>query len=388
LVVTQTCSLPYPRLAAGAGFALPSASELAEARHIENMRCESGAFRLVVLTRCTPSALCRLPPEFTCAPKPNFRGCWAVYGQKEKVMQQLESSDSKTPLANLEEWEDFLKTRYPEADALQTAPKKFQATNPEKKKEEFRNYEADARPTVREFYRLNHRYQTYDFVQAKKREFLSRNRRTMSIWEAMEYLNQLVDDSDPDTDLSQLEHLLQTAEHIRRDGHPRWFILTGLIHDLGKILCLWGEPQWAVVGDTFPVGCAYSDKIVFPQHFTDNPDSNEAKYQTQAGVYEEGCGLDNVHLSWGHDEYIYHVAKDHLPDEALYMLRYHSFYPWHRENQYLHLTNARDREMLQWVQAFNPYDLYTKSHAKPNVAELRPFYEDLIAEYFPAKLNW
>ena len=78
----------------------------------------------------------------------------------------------------------------------------------------------------------------------------------MGIWEAMEFLNTLVDDSDPDTDLSQIEHLMQTAEAIRADGHPRWFILTGLIHDLGKILCLWGEPQWAVVGDTFPVGCA------------------------------------------------------------------------------------------------------------------------------------
>jgi len=66
----------------------------------------------------------------------------------------------------------------------------------------------------------------------------------MGIWEAMEFLNSLVDDSDPDTDLSQLEHLLQTAEQIRHDGHPRWFILTGLIHDLGKILCLFGEPQW------------------------------------------------------------------------------------------------------------------------------------------------
>jgi len=51
------------------------------------------------------------------------------------------------------------------------------------------------------------------------------------------------------------QHLLQTAEAIRRDGHPRWFILTGLIHDLGKILCLWGEPQWAVVGDTNPGAC-------------------------------------------------------------------------------------------------------------------------------------
>ena len=47
----------------------------------------------------------------------------------------------------------------------------------------------------------------------------------MGIWEAMEFLNQLVDDSDPDIDLPQIEHLLQTAEAIRADGRPDWFIL-------------------------------------------------------------------------------------------------------------------------------------------------------------------
>lgn len=295
------------------------------------------------------------------------------------------SPESNAPLQNLEEWEDFLKERYPEPA---TAKPAFNATDPNKKKEQFRNYEADARPTVREFYRLNHHHQTYDFVQAKRKEFLSLSRRKMGIWEAMEYLNTLVDDSDPDTDLSQLEHLLQTAEQIRRDGHPRWFILTGLIHDLGKILCLYGEPQWAVVGDTFPVGCAYSDTIVFHKFFEDNPDSKNATFQTRLGVYEEGCGLDNVQLSWGHDEYIYNVVKDHLPEEGLYMLRYHSFYPGHREGAYDYLMNDKDRKMFDWVRAFNPYDLYTKNHQKPNVKELRPFYEDLIAEYLPKELRW
>ena len=294
--------------------------------------------------------------------------------------------DSHSPLTNLEEWEDFLKTRYP--DPATTPKKNFQATDPNKQREEFRNYEKDARPSVREFYRQNHLHQTYEFAQAKRKEFLSLNRRQMSIWEAMEYLNTLVDESDPDTDLSQLEHLLQTAEHIRADGQPRWFILAGMVHDLGKMLCLWGEPQWAVVGDTFPTGCRYSDKIVFPQFFAANPDRQNPHFQTELGVYEAGCGLDQVQLSWGHDEYIYHVTKDYLPEEARYMLRYHSFYPWHREGEYTRLTNARDREMLPWVQKFNPYDLYTKSHAKPDVKALRPFYEDLIAEYFPAKLNW
>jgi inositol oxygenase len=294
-------------------------------------------------------------------------------------------NDSNKPLADLEEWEDFLKERYPEPQA---DAKAFQTIDPEKKKEQFRNYEADARPSVREFYRLNHHHQTYDFVQAKRKEFLSRNRREMGVWEALEYLNTLVDDSDPDTDLSQLDHLLQTAEQIRRDGHPRWFILTGLVHDLGKILCLYGEPQWAVVGDTFPVGCAWAPSIVFHRFFEDNADRNEPRYKSRLGIYEEGCGLDNVCMSWGHDEYIYQVAKDYLPEEGLYMLRYHSFYPAHKENDYGYLMNDKDREMFKWVRAFNPYDLYTKSHQKPNLKELRPFYDDLIKEYFPAKLPW
>jgi inositol oxygenase len=307
--------------------------------------------------------------------------------QGKVVMAATETpSDSNTPLSNLDEWEDFLKVRYPEETVVRSKP--FQATDANKAKEQFRNYEADARPSVREFYRLNHRHQTYDFVQAKKREFLSLSRRKMGIWEAMEFLNTLVDDSDPDTDLSQLDHLLQTAEQIRRDGHPRWFILTGLIHDLGKILCLYGEPQWAVVGDTFPVGCAFSDKIVFHQFFSDNPDSREPKYRAPNGIYSEGCGLENVHLSWGHDEYLYHVVKDYLPPEALYMIRYHSFYPAHREGEYQHLMNGRDKEMFEWVRAFNPYDLYTKSHERPNVEQLRPFYNELISEYFPAEVRW
>ncbi len=295
---------------------------------------------------------------------------------------------TKQPLDNLEEWEDFLKTRYPEPVAAAPAAPAFKAIDPEKKKEEFRNYEADARPTVREFYRLNHRHQTFDFVQAKKREYLSFDRKKMGIWEAMEFLNNLVDDSDPDTDLSQLDHLLQAGEQIRHDGHPGWFVLTGLIHDLGKILCLFGEPQWAVVGDTFPVGCAYSDKVVFPQFFADNPDSQEPKYQTPNGIYEAGCGLDKVNLSWGHDEYLYQVTKDYLPQEALYMIRYHSFYAAHREGQYTHLMTDTDKQMFDWVRAFNPYDLYTKSHEKPDAKALRPYYEDLISQYFPATLRW
>src|SRR5262249_19515919 len=111
-------------------------------------------------------------------------------------------------------------------------------------------------------------------------------------------------------------------------------------------------------------------------------------YQTRCGIYQEGCGLDNVHLSWGHDEYLYQVVKEYLPAEALAMIRYHSFYAAHREDAYRHLMNDHDRALFRWLRAFNPYDLYTKSDPRPDMADLRPFYDHLTAESSPPLLQW
>jgi inositol oxygenase len=284
----------------------------------------------------------------------------------------MSTPTASNPLQHVDQWDDFVASRYQEG----------------KKESEFRKYDPKANPGVAEFYRLNHANQTLAFVLEKEKQYKALQKGKKSIWEAAEFLNRLVDDSDPDTDVSQIEHLMQTSQAIRKDGHPRWFVLTGFLHDLGKVLCLYGEPQWAVVGDTFPVGCAYSDQIVYREYFAANPDSKVPEYQTLCGIYEPNCGLDKVHMSWGHDEYIYHVVKDYLPEEAHYMLRYHSFYPWHRHGAYKHLMSKHDQEMFAWVQKFNPYDLYSKGAARPNVTELKPYYEDLFAEFFPAQLAW
>jgi inositol oxygenase len=272
----------------------------------------------------------------------------------------------------MERWDEFVQERY----------------QPGKSESEFRQYDAKANPGVAEFYRLNHENQTLDYVLQKEREYFGLKRGQKSVWEAAEFLNALVDDSDPDTDLSQLDHLLQTAEAIRADGHPRWMVLVGFLHDLGKCLCLYGEPQWGVVGDTFPVGCAWSEQVVFPQYFAANPDAKVPRYQTQCGIYEPNCGLENVHMSFGHDGYIAEVTKQHLPDEALYMLRFHSFYAWHKHGAYAHLQNEKDKAMLPWVKKFSSYDLYSKGHTKPNLQELKPYYDELFAEFLPDKLDW
>ncbi len=239
---------------------------------------------------------------------------------------------------------------------------------------------------MREFYQQNHRHQTFEFVSQKRDEYLRLNRRHLSIFEALDFLNTLVDDSDPDIELDQLLHVLQTSEAIRADGHEDWFVLTGLVHDLGKVLCLFGEPQWAVVGDTFPVGCRFDERIVYHEYFVENKDAADPKYITQLGAYEKNCGLRNIRMSWGHDEYLFHVFQKYLPEPALYMIRYHSFYAWHREGAYDWLCDDRDREMLQHVQRFNPYDLYSKSPQPPNWEELRPYYSQLIAKFFPPQL--
>lgn len=252
----------------------------------------------------------------------------------------------------------------------------------------FRQYEL-ACDRVKQFYEEQHEKQTVAYNIQARINFKTKTRARMTIWEGLEKLNKLLDDSDPDTELSQIDHALQTAEAIRKDNKPRWFQLVGLIHDLGKLLYFFdSKGQWDVVGDTFPVGCKFLKKIIFPDNFRTNPDFFNPLYNTKYGIYSKHCGLENVMLSWGHDEYMYHIAKGSstLPPQALAMIRYHSFYPWHQELAYTYLMNDHDKEMLKAVKVFNKYDLYSKIDQRYDVEELKSYYLDLIDEYFPDKV--
>jgi inositol oxygenase len=117
------------------------------------------------------------------------------------------------------------------------------------------------------------------------------------------------------------------------------------------------DGQWDVVGDTFVVGAQIpTDKIVYSDTFTENPDMTHPVYSTKYGIYKPNCGLDNIMISWGHDEYLYLVMKQQssLPKAALNMIRFHSFYPWHRERAYTYFENEDDKQTLADVLAFNP----------------------------------
>ncbi|KAA8590170.1 hypothetical protein FQN60_014104 [Etheostoma spectabile] len=271
-----------------------------------------------------------------------------------------------------------------------------------KEKEDYRNFKSgNLIDRVFNTYKLMHTNQTLDFVKQKHSVWAGCNHDHKRMMDAIMSLDQLVDESDPDVDFPNSFHAFQTAEGIRQ-AHPDkdWFQLVGLIHDVGKTMAFWDEPQWAVVGDTFPVGCKFQNSIVFRDNtFMDNPDEKTFSYNTENGIYESNCGLDKVLMSWGHDEYLYRVMKFNncsIPEQGLYMIRFHSFYPWHSHGDYMHLCNDKDLRMLPWVQEFNSifhpfhskFDLYTKSTELPDVDKLKPYYQSLIDKYCPGVLKW
>lgn len=293
------------------------------------------------------------------------------------LVNQLKGNIKNKISQNMNEGEKKEETWAAESEYLKTVDVKA-----------FRQYEL-ACDRVKQFYEEQHKKQTVAYNIQARINFKTKTRARMTIWEGLERLNKLLDDSDPDTELSQIDHAIQTAEAIRKDNKPRWFQLVGLIHDLGKLLYFFdSKGQWDVVGDTFPVGCKFLKRIIFPDSFKKNPDFFNPLYNTKYGIYSKGCGLDKVMLSWGHDEYMYHVAKlnSTLPPEALAMIRYHSFYPWHQEYAYSYLMDNHDEEMLKAVKAFNGYDLYSKIDKTYDVDVLKPYYMELIDEFFPTKI--
>ena len=261
------------------------------------------------------------------------------------------------------------------------------------KKATFRDYnQGDITAAVREHYRKMRSRQTYDYVQQMKAKYLTYDT-PMDLWDAMAKLNELVDVSDPDLDLPNVQHLIQSAEAIRQDNRPDWMQLVGLIHDLGKMMFVKGsdedgtsqDEQWGLVGDIFVVGCKLPDSCVYPEFNSLNPDMQDSTYSTELGIYDENCGLDNLTLAWGHDEYLYQVLKNHkgnkIPKAGMVMIRYHSFYPWHTGGSYKSFLQDGDQQYLEWITDFNKYDLYTKSQQIYELDEVRAYYEPIAKKY-------
>mmetsp|Transcript_25746 Transcript_25746/g.53378 ORF Transcript_25746/g.53378 Transcript_25746/m.53378 type:complete len:363 (-) Transcript_25746:639-1727(-) len=327
----------------------------------------------------------------------------------------------------------------------------------------FRNYESSAFQSrvERTYFDIQSRH-TVEGVRAKLAAYRKLDKAAMSVQDMMRFLDTIVDESDPDNDLPQSYHAYQTAEsvfsryfgsreslalkdvaletfftaeewaklpgHAQRMYHGKtlathlphiedwsWFPLVGLLHDLGKVCMEEGfgsMPQWSAVGDTFVVGCDFDPANIFAEKgfHKSNPDADNSAFQGRYGIYKPNCGLKQLLLSFGHDEYLALVLEGHaeaveqrkaigeevpvkqLPKEAIYMVRFHSFYPWHtpRGNGrgYLHLASKEDWRLLPLVKALQKSDLYSKTKDLPDIEELQAFYGKLIQEHFLPSLRW
>ncbi len=165
-------------------------------------------------------------------------------------------------------------------------------------------------------------------------------------------------------------------------------------------------------------------------------------------MYSPNCGITNLKLSWGHDEYLYHVLKHNkstLPDKALYIIvrkffflqifhvlnflflfsqteipfilslayipRLYTFRSTRRRGNnemgqyiqvslehrdhifYLHKTwiladSFEQQQKIFFFYFYSRYDLYTKSAKVPNIEELWPYYQTLIDKYCPGDLEF
>lgn len=315
---------------------------------------------------------------------------------------------------------------------------------------EFRNYtDSKFQDRVERTYREMHINQNPDYVGQMKKKYFKLELGNMDVYEVFKLLEDVHDESDPDNDLPQIEHAYQTAEacqnkflkndcQIRENALIRslfrdhewqslpkvwqdfytekqslsnlyshikdwsWFPLVGFVHDLGKIMTLpkYGQlPQWSTVGDTYPVACPFASANVFShrEFFKDSKDYDKynSQSQTHYGKYEKGCGFDNVDMSFGHDEYIYKVFEQgsDIPYEGLYLLRYHSFYPWHTPQTgglaYQELASEKDWLLLPLLKAFQKADLYSKLPELPPKEVLEKKYTALLDKWVPEKkINW
>lgn len=258
------------------------------------------------------------------------------------------------------------------------------------------------------------------------------------------YLNNVIDSSDPDTDLPQIYHGYQTAEAIRNNyiindinikkiyikdlfsdsewnnipskykniymqtisqlyshiNNWSWLPLIGLIHDLGKVLVLdnFGKhPEHFSVGDIYPLGCKFSPaNIYYDKSFHhNNPDFNISKYNSLYGIYSPNIGFKNIEMTFSHDYYLSHVlfnSKHNFPYEAIYIIQFHSFYAWHTPKNisrgYTHLASHQDWILLPLLKLFQKSDLYSKTIDIPDIDTIKPYYLNLISLYIHDTLNF
>ena len=159
------------------------------------------------------------------------------------------------------------------------------------------------------------------------------------LWELLQHLSRTVDYTDKMLcTTNQWLHTLQVYEGMLLDGitDPKLLFLA-LVHDIGKLLSLFGEDDANVDG-------LNSQQLV-------------------RGV--AGAGMGSVVSQWNHDEFGYTKLRRAagVPPEVAWVVRWHSFVPL-ITGRMAHVLTPRERAWMPLLRTLWEYDHKTKSRVR------------------------
>ncbi len=203
--------------------------------------------------------------------------------------------------------------------------------------------------------RAGHAAQTSAEAAALRKKYLQPVFGEVSTWSLFEMMARVIDTADDRLYCTSQEvHMLQVIEAMAADGMAsEEFVLAALVHDLGKVCMLQGEPAKNVT---------YMNSLL--------------------ATGEPGAGLDQCVLQWSSDDLTWSRLKDHLPPAIAWLVRYHGITTADCEPY----MNAQDRSYHErYLVPFRVYDLQSKSpFARPRcrLEDFRP----IIGKYLPPRI--
>ncbi|KAF4756156.1 Inositol oxygenase 1, variant 4 [Perkinsus olseni] len=211
---------------------------------------------------------------------------------------------------------------------------------------------------------VGHREMSIENVLRKRREHAGTVifGSNITMWQVVEKLALTVDRSDAALGTtSQFVHSLQVYEAMLANNKTEeWYLLLGILHDVGKTLSLTGEDDFYVDGSNLILSCP-----------------------------AEHSGLDACVVTYSHDEFGYQKFLEccpgvDLPEEFLYGVRYHS----------LHSVDPRwlsekDVQNFAWLfDDFTVYDHGTKNGLNTPPLEVMFSAKRLVDKWFPDPIVW
>ncbi len=189
----------------------------------------------------------------------------------------------------------------------------------------------DAYTRDAEMIRARHGAQTLAEASALRAKYAQPVFGEIPVWSLVEKLARVIDPCDDRLYCTSQEvHVLQIIDAMETDGMAsEEFVLAAMLHDIGKVVLLEGEPAENVV---------YMNEVLL------------------AGA--PGAGLAACTLQWSCDDLTWSRLRHHLPPHVAWLIRYHGV----QHDRCAAFMSAQDRDWAaRYLEPFQSYDLCSKS---------------------------